>query len=181
MPPPVEAAAAFGIAYREMTGDDLPFVAALYATTRARELEPSGWPDDMKAAFCDQQHRVQHAQYRATYKDAEWLIVERDGTPVGRFYIDWNEADGLLLIDLSLMPEQRGSGVGGAILRDAIAMARGAGRSVTLHVERFNPARRLYERLGFRIEEELPFHLRMVWRPQDQAGSARDHPRSPSP
>ena len=35
MPPPVEAAAAFGIAYREMTDDDLPFVAALYATTRA--------------------------------------------------------------------------------------------------------------------------------------------------
>jgi RimJ/RimL family protein N-acetyltransferase len=165
MPPPIEAAAAFGIAYRPMTDGDLPFIAALYATTRARELEPSGWPEEMKAAFCEQQHRIQHAQYRMTYKHAEWLIVERDGVPVGRYYLDWNDSDGLLMIDLSLMPEQRGAGVGGAIFRDTIATAHEAGKPVTLHVDRFNPAIALYERLGFSIEEELPFHLRMVCRP----------------
>jgi ribosomal protein S18 acetylase RimI-like enzyme len=176
MPPPIEAAAAFGITYREMTSDDLPFVAALYATTRARELEPSGWTDEMKAAFCDQQHRVQHAQYRATYKNAEWLIVERDGVPVGRYYLDWNDEDGLLMIDLSLMPEQRGAGVGGAIFRDTIAMARAAGQPVTLHVDRFNPAIALYGRLGFRVEEEMPFHLRMVWREEDQEVAPPSHP-----
>jgi GNAT superfamily N-acetyltransferase len=168
MPPPVEAAAAFGIAYREMTGDDMPFVAALYATTRERELGPSGWPDAMKAAFCDQQHRMQHAQYQATYKTAEWLIIERDGVPVGRYYLDRNEADGLLMIDLSLMPDQRGAGVGSAIFRDTIAMARAAGKPVTLYVDRFNPAAALYLRLGFRVVEELPLYLRMVWREEDQ-------------
>lgn len=165
MPPPVEAAAPFGIAYREMTGDDLPFVAALYATTRARELDASGWPEEMKAAFCDQQHRVQHDQYRATYEDAEWLIVERGGAPVGRLYIG-RDADALLLIDISLVPEQRGAGLGGAIVSDVVAMGRAAGRKVTLHVDRLNPALRLYERLGFRIEEESPFYLLMAWRPE---------------
>jgi len=100
MPPPVEAAAPFGIAYREMAEGDLPFVAALYATTRARELEATGWPEQMKAAFCDQQHRVQHAQYRATYEDAEWLIVERGGAPVGRLYLG-RDADALLRSTIS--------------------------------------------------------------------------------
>lgn len=165
MPPPVEAAAPFGIAYREMTDGDMPFVAALYATTRARELEASGWPEEMKAAFCDQQHRVQHAQYRATYEDAEWLIVERGGAPVGRLYLG-RDADALLLIDISLVPEQRGAGLGGAIVSDVVAMGRAAGRPVTLHVERLNPALRLYQRIGFRIEEESPFYLRMAWRPE---------------
>jgi ribosomal protein S18 acetylase RimI-like enzyme len=169
MPPPVEAASPFGITYREMTSDDMPFVVALYATTRERELEPSGWPPEMKAAFCEQQHRIQHAQYRMTYKNAEWLIVERDGLPIGRYYLDWNDDDGLLMIDLSLMPDQRGAGVGGAIFRDTIAAARAAGKPVTLHVDRFNPAIALYLRLGFRIEEEMPFHLRMVWREEAQA------------
>jgi ribosomal protein S18 acetylase RimI-like enzyme len=167
MPPPVEAAAPFGIAYREMTDGDMPFVAALYATTRARELEPTGWPDAMKAAFCDQQHRVQHAQYRATYEDAEWLIVERGGVPVGRLYIG-RDADALLLIDISLVPEQRGAGLGGAIVSDVVAMGRAAGRPVRLHVERLNPALRLYQRLGFRIEEESPIYLLMAWRPEAQ-------------
>lgn len=167
MPPPVEAAAPFGIAYREMAEGDLPFVAALYATTRARELEATGWPEQMKAAFCDQQHRVQHAQYRATYEDAEWLIVERGGAPVGRLYLG-RDADALLLIDISLLPEERGAGLGGAIVRDVVAMGRAAGRPVTLHVERFNPALRLYERLGFRVEEDKTLYLAMAWRPEAQ-------------
>ena len=72
------------------------------------------------------------------------------------------------MIDLSLMPDQRGAGVGGAIFRDTIATARAAGKPVTLHVDRFNPAIALYRRLGFRVEEEMPFHLRMVWREEDQ-------------
>jgi len=47
-------------------------------------------------------------------------------------------------------------------------MGRAAGRPVTLHVERLNPALRLYQRLGFRIEEESPFYLLMAWRPEAQ-------------
>jgi predicted GNAT family acetyltransferase len=45
----------------------------------------------------------------------------------------------------------RGAGIGGAILRDTLALARERGKPVTIHVEKFNPARRLYMRLGFGI------------------------------
>src|ERR1044072_9309100 len=67
MPPPVAAAAAFGIGYRTMTDGHLPFVAGLYATTRADEAAATGWPAAAQAAFLEQQHRAQPRHYRATY------------------------------------------------------------------------------------------------------------------
>ena len=165
MPPPIRAAAAFGISYRAMTDDDLPFVAALYATTRAEEVASTGWPAEMQAAFLDQQHRAQHSHYRAVYPDGEWLVIERGGEPIGRLYLA-EEMGMKLLVDVSLLPEARGSGLGTAILKDLIA---GETRPVELHVERHNRARRLYERLGFREVEEGPVYYRMVRQPAASA------------
>lgn len=165
MPPPVVAAAAFGISYRVMTDDDLPFVAALYATTRAEEVASTGWPAEMQAAFLDQQHRAQHGHYRATWPDGEWLLIERGGEPIGRLYLA--EAGGMrLLVDISLLPAARGAGLGTAILTDLLA---GETRPVQLHVERYNPALRLYERLGFELVEEQPIRLRMIRQPPPAA------------
>lgn len=161
MPPPVREAAAFGISYRAMTDGDLPFVAALYASTRADEVASTGWPPEMQAAFLDQQHRAQHFHYRTVYPDGEWLLIERGGTPIGRFYLAEQEGK-LLLIDLSLLPAERGAGLGTAILKDVLA---GEDRPVELHVERVNPARRLYERLGFAVVEEQAIYLRMIRKP----------------
>ena len=167
MPPPIEAAAAFGIAYRPMTDEDLLFVAALFASTRAEEVAASGWPPEMQRAFLDQQHRAQHQHYRNVYPDAEWLIVERAGDAIGRLYLDESDAE-LLLMDISLLPGQRGGGLGGAILADLLALAAGKGKPVSLHVEKFNPARRLYQRFGFTVMEEQGIYDRMEWRPSAQ-------------
>lgn len=149
MPPPIGAAAAFGISYRAETGDDGPFLAALYASTRAEELAAFGWPPEMQSAFLGQQHEAQHRHYRAAYAVGEWLIVLQDGVAVGRLYLEPREGT-LHLIDISLVPERRGTGLGGAILADLIAGARTMGKAVSLQVEKSNRARRLYERLGFR-------------------------------
>lgn len=141
-----------------MTDDDLPFVAALYASTRAEEVAATGWPPEMQAAFLDQQHRAQHSYYRTAHPAGEWLVIERDGVPVGRLYLA--EFEGmLLLVDISLVPAARGTGLGTAILTDLFA---GEKRPAVLHVERFNPARRLYERLGFGQVEDKGIYLRMI-------------------
>jgi GNAT superfamily N-acetyltransferase len=161
VPPPVREAAAFGISYRTMTDGDLPFVAALYATTRANEIASTGWPPEMQAAFLDQQHRAQHFHYRTAWPDGEWLLIERDGAPIGRLYLAGQD-DMLLLVDISLLPAERGAGLGTAILKDLLAAES---RPVELHVERLNPARRLYERLGFAIVEEDVIYLRMIRAP----------------
>ena len=64
------------------------------------------------------------------------------------------------LVDIALLPEHRGGGVGSAILHEILAEGKAAGKPVTIHVERFNPALRLYERLGFvPIEERGPYLL----------------------
>src|SRR5207253_3934571 len=106
-------------------------------------------------------HRAQHASYRSSYPDGEWLLIERDREPIGRLYLA--QADGmLLLVDISLLPEVRGTGLGTAILNDLLADET---RPVQLHVERTNRARRLYERLGFQVVEEQAVHSKMIRRP----------------
>ena len=164
MPPPLSAAAALGITMRPMTDSDLPFVEALYASTRAEELAATGWPAEMQQAFLAQQHRAQHHHYRTFYPAAEWLIIERDRRPIGRLYLEELPAF-LHLIDLSLVPETRGQGIGGAIFADVGAMARALGKQVSIHVEINNRARRLYERIGFRLVEDKGMYLELVWDP----------------
>lgn len=164
MPPPIEAAAAFGIAYRPMTDDDLPFVACLFASTRAEEVAATGWPPETQRAFLDQQHRAQHQHYRNVYPGAEWLIIERGAEAIGRLYLDESNTQ-MLLMDISLLPGERGAGLGGAILADVLALAAAKSKPVSLHVEKFNPARRLYQRFGFAVVQDQGVYDLMEWRP----------------
>jgi len=164
MPPPIKAAAAFGIGYRPMTDADLPFIARLYASTRADEVAATGWPPETQRAFLDQQHRAQHHHYIHAYPGAEWLIVERGAEAIGRLYVDGTGAE-VHLIDISLLPDRRGGGLGGAILADLLALARSEGKPVVLFVEKRNPARRLYLRLGFAPAGESGLYDQMAWQP----------------
>ena len=148
MPPPIRAAAPFKVGYRPSTDDDLGFMAELYASTRVDELANTGWPEEAKAAFLKQQHQAQHRHYTAHNPDAEWLVIERGAERIGRLYL--REDPGRLhIIDIALVPDSRGAGIGGAILSDILDQARALGKGVSIHVEKFNRARRLYERLGF--------------------------------
>ena len=160
MPPPLHAAARFGVTYRPIVDEDLPFIAALFATTRAEEMALTGWPEATQQAFLAQQHKAQHHHYRTHYPDAEWLIIERAGKPIGRLYLDRSEGT-LLVIDISLLPAARGSGMGGAIMTDVIEAARSQGLDVVLHVERHNRAINLYRRLGFQHVADKGLHLEL--------------------
>jgi len=62
------------------------------------------------------------------------------------------------------LPDHRGAGIGGAILRSLLAEAAAAGKPVRIHVERLNPARRLYERLGFLPVADKGVYVMMEWR-----------------
>jgi predicted GNAT family acetyltransferase len=53
------------------------------------------------------------------------------------------------IVDIALMPAHRSGGIGTMLLRRVFAEGDAAGKPVSIHVEVFNPARRLYERLGF--------------------------------
>ena len=66
-----------------MTDDDLPFLAALYASTRAEEVAATGWPIHEQREFLAMQHEAQHRHYQSHYGGAEWMVVERNAEPIG--------------------------------------------------------------------------------------------------
>lgn len=168
MPPPLAAAAGLGISYRPIADEDLPFLAELYASTRAEEVAASGWPVELQHQFLAQQFEAQHRHYMAHYPDAEWLVIEQGRTPVGRLYIEeWPSQ--FRLIDIALVPAARGHGAGSAILRDVMAQADAAGKKLSIHVEKNNPAMALYRRLGFATAEDKGVYDLLVWRGDGEA------------
>ena len=127
---------------------DTPFFQRVYASTREEELRPTGWPREVKEAFLRSQFEAQWRHYRQHYHGAEFLVILVGGVPAGRLFVHRGAAD-IRVIDVALLPEFRGGGVGSAVLAMLMEQAAGSGKKVSLHVEKHNPARRLYARLGF--------------------------------
>jgi GNAT superfamily N-acetyltransferase len=150
---PLRRAQGLGIACRPATDADLPVLAETYVSTRAEEVAQTGWPVETQQRFLLQQFEAQHRHYRAHYPNAQWLVIERDGVPLGRLYVEEWERE-FRLIDIALLPQARGGGIGGALLEDVIEAAAARGKGVSIHVERMNPAMRLYLRLGFAKTDE---------------------------
>lgn len=163
-PRPVPRRAAdLGLSYRKAGEADRPFLFEVYASTRREEVALAGWPAAEQASFLDMQAHAQHEHYRAHYPDAVWLVVQIGVAPVGRLYLEhWPSQH--RIIDIALLPTFRGRGFGEAILRDLMEDAAQADKALSIHVERTNPALRLYRRLGFETVEEKGVYELMEWR-----------------
>ena len=138
-----------GLTVRPSVPEDRSFLLEVYASTRVDELAPVPWGVAEKRAFIAQQFEAQDRAYRAAYPDGRFLVVEDRGNRIGRLYLA-TLSDELRVVDVALLPEHRGRGVGSALISAVIAEAESAGLAVRLNVEPWNPARRLYLRLGFR-------------------------------
>jgi ribosomal protein S18 acetylase RimI-like enzyme len=151
-----------GLTFRPIGDADLPFLAQVYASTRAEELAVTDWSDAQKAAFLQHQFDAQHAHYRKYYQGSDFLVIERAGEAIGRLYLArW--ASEHRIVDIALLPQHRGGGLGGALLRDLLDEAAAGGKAVTIHVEKFNPALTLYRRLGFVAAGEEGVYDLMRW------------------
>ena len=167
-----------GTSLRREEPQDERFLIALYASTREAELARVPWTGAQKAEFLRSQFALQSAHYRTHYHDADFCIIEAEERPIGRLYVQ-RGAKEIRLMDIALLPNWRGRGIGGACLRAVLREAQAANLPVTLHVEPGNPARRLYLRAGFRRAAELGFYERLVWVPPDPAGE-RDKAAEPA-
>lgn len=155
------------ISFRPIRPEDHDFLRRLYASTREEELATVvDWTAAQKEAFLTQQFEAQHHHYQTYYPEASFDLILDGDEPVGRLYVSrWTRE--IRLVDVALVPAVRGRGIGTALLRDLLAEGERAGKTVSIHVERFNPALRLYRRLGFReVEEKGPYFL-MEWRPPE--------------
>lgn len=160
--PAPRRAAAFGLSYRTAADSDRALLARIYASTRADEVASTGWPAGQQRQFLQMQFDAQDAHYRQHYPDALWLVIQKGIVPAGRLYIEDRERE-RRIIDIALLPEFRGRGWGEAILRDLMEAAAETGRGVSIHVEKTNPAMRLYRRLGFRTVEDKGVYDLMEW------------------
>jgi ribosomal protein S18 acetylase RimI-like enzyme len=155
-------AAEAGLTFRRIADSDLPFLARVYASTRADELAATSMTAAQKAAFLDWQFRAQHAHFQKHYLQADRLVVMQGGNDAGRLYIERSPTRHSI-IDIALLPECRGRGAGEALLRDLMDEAASAAKAVSTYVEKYNPAMRLYRRLGFVTEEDKGVYDLMRW------------------
>ena len=133
---------------RQAAGADRAVLVELYGSVREPELAHVPWDDAQKRAFVEHQFSAQDAHYREHYPGATIDVVEVDGEPAGRLYVHRGPSD-IRSMDIALAPPFRGRGIGTALLRSLMDEAQESGRKLSIHVEQNNPARRLYERLGF--------------------------------
>jgi len=107
------------------------------------------WTDEQKTAFVAMQFAAQRQHYQREYSGARFEVIERDNVPIGRLYVH-ERSDEIRVMDITLVAQARNQGIGSSLLRAVLDAGARSKRPVTIHVERFNPAQRLYERLGFR-------------------------------
>jgi GNAT superfamily N-acetyltransferase len=164
-----------GFALRPETEADTDFLMRLYASTREEELAQVPWSAAQKLEFVASQFRAQRHHYRTYFGDAAFDVLERHGEPTGRLYLQVRQTQ-LHIMDITLMPPWRGRGTGTAILQALQAAGRAHRKGVGIMVEKFNPAMRLYRRLGFVDVKDHGVYLEMEWLPEP--APARSEARS---
>ncbi len=136
----------------------------LYRSFRVDEMAPVPWSPEQKHAFLEQQFLLQHRHYTAVFPEAEFLVIEIGGRPVGRLYLD-NKQENWLIVDIGLLPEWRRQGRGSVLISAIQDQAKASGAAaISLHVEQRNfRAQALYTRLGFRVTNDAGTHIHMEW------------------
>lgn len=148
---------------RRVTDADRDVLFEVFSSARTDEIAAVPWSATEKEAFLRLQFDAQDRHYREHFPHADHDLVLVAGRPVGRLWVD-RGPDELRILDLVLLPEWRGIGLGTRLLRSLIDEAAAAGTTVVLHVEDGNPARRLYDRLGFRPTGRNGIHVTMELR-----------------
>ncbi|WP_230432432.1 GNAT family N-acetyltransferase [Plesiomonas shigelloides] len=138
--------------WREQTESDIPFASDLFIQHRWSEmLLIPAITDEQRHSLLNQQAKLQQKYYKEKYPASEILIIEHLGTRIARLHIDRHNNSNWHIIDISLLPSLCGQGIGTAILNMVIKKADQVGSPCSLYVRKDNPAKRLYQRLGFRV------------------------------
>jgi ribosomal protein S18 acetylase RimI-like enzyme len=146
-----------------LPGDE-EFLFSVYASTRTDELALVDWDPAQKESFLRMQFTAQFRYYLENYRGAEYQVILLDGQPVGRLYVH-RRSDEIRIMDIALLPAFQKQGIGSFLLSQILEEGMQKDLPVTIHVERFNPALHLYERLGFCLAEDKGVYYFMKWSP----------------
>jgi GNAT superfamily N-acetyltransferase len=131
---------------------DFAFARQLYYETMRWIVERrSGWDQAREDASFAKQFKLDEVEIILVEgREGGWLQTQ-------------NDSGAITLGQLYITPALQRRGIGTEILKRVIARAKGRGKSVLLSVVKINPARRLYERHGFRVthEDRDKFYMRL--------------------
>ena len=155
-----------GVTLRAFEPSDLEFLYRVYASSRAGEMAMvTDWSEEQKETFLRFQFNAQHTHYQQHYPQASYDIISMGSERIGRFYVERMPKE-IRVMDIALLPEYRNQGIGRELMQAVLNEAgRISPKLVSLHVEPENPAKRLYERLGFTVAGEVSFYQLMHWVP----------------
>ena len=160
MPPSTQ----YPLRLRPVEPGDESLLLNIYASTRDDEMALVPWSDEERRTFLEAQFKAQQSHYSQKYPAAEHSMIMREAQAVGRLYVA-RLKDEIRIVDITLLPEHRGAGVGSELLAQLMEEAGNAGKPLRIYVESFNRSLGLFERLGFARAAEHGIHFLMEWMP----------------
>jgi ribosomal protein S18 acetylase RimI-like enzyme len=115
--------------------------------------------------FGEWDEAFQSKRFADHFAPERFQVIRTEGVDVGLLEAR-REDNRIYIAEIGMLPEHQSRGIGAAVLRDLIAEANAARLPLELQVFSLNPARRLYERLGFAVYEESDTHLQMRYSPR---------------
>ena len=141
---------------------DQDFLIELFQSTRPDIMAVEHLPLAQREELILTQFRAQSTDYQMRFPKAEKGIICYGNQPIGRLYLN-RQSDEVRLVDISIMPEFRGQGIGQILLVAVQQEAKMQQKVVKLHVEKMNRAHQFYLRNGFQQIGETPTHFEMKW------------------
>jgi len=149
---------------RPVLAGDEAFLLDVFASTRELERAGAEWTEASWDAFLHSQLEAQRTHYEARFPGSVHQVILHDSVPVGRIWV-YRGQDEIRLLDIAILPERRGRGIGSHLIRELQVEAQAAALPLRHSVEIDNPrARQLYERLGFAPIQTRGIHTLMEWR-----------------
>ncbi|HEY1977379.1 MAG TPA: GNAT family N-acetyltransferase [Candidatus Baltobacteraceae bacterium] len=139
---------------RSASSADRPFVESVYFETQRWIIEKLfGWRGDdfEKDRFLSHYHESDTSIVVVDGQDAGWICVRQ-------------EEEALHLHSIYLLSAFQKRGIGTSLIRQVIEDARAKRMPLTVSTAKINPARHLYERLGFAVSSESEFKVFMEYR-----------------
>ncbi len=153
------------VSLRPATDGDYDFLWWLHGATMRTYVDAIwGWDEALQRQY-----------FQDRFDPARMQIVERAGETAGYISVERRE-DAIFLGVIEIAPDFQGQGIGKGLIRDLQDEAQGRGVPLKLQVLQGNPARRLYERLGFKVTGETETHIMMSWLPPSMAGAGKGEP-----
>jgi ribosomal protein S18 acetylase RimI-like enzyme len=106
----------------------------------------------------DEEWQLQH--FQQYFDPFACQIIVLNGQDIGVISVG-REGTSMFLSNIELLPAYQGRGIGTFLIKALLDEAHQKGVVLTLQVLKVNPARRLYERLGFAISGETATHYQM--------------------